>query len=268
MTHCPPDPTVIDLGARSRNPWHRAGRRRCEPDPASPHRGGDTETRRSRGDRIDRTREPGDLARSRSRGSQRLRGPARELEGRGAWTLELRTRPPHRELLAPAATKLFCAEPPLAPQLLPDLLVRNAAAFIQLSGPLLDLRDHVEVVQDLLECAFIRESIEEGTHGFLRFQDCPLFRNETRTLALCHRVQIARQAGKRARGAKQRNPRLARRRSEGADRQSTHLRGRREQQAGQCREATQPARSEPQANGARKRLGAGRVAPAGAGARA
>lgn len=68
-----------------------------------------------------------------------------------------------------AGPKLLCAEPPLAPQLLRDLLMRDARARLQFMEPLVDFGDDVQVVEDVFERALVGETIEKGTHCLFGF---------------------------------------------------------------------------------------------------
>ena len=68
-------------------------------------------------------------------------------------------------------TRLLGAEPPLAPKLFRDLLMRNTATFIEFADTCLHLLKHVQVVEDLLEGAVVREPIKKRPNGLLRFHE-------------------------------------------------------------------------------------------------
>jgi hypothetical protein len=55
----------------------------------------------------------------------------------------------------------------LAPQFLLNLLMENSATLVEFSDALFDLGDHVEVVEDILQRALVREAIEKFTNRFL-----------------------------------------------------------------------------------------------------
>ena len=59
----------------------------------------------------------------------------------------------------------------LAPQLLLNLLMGDAAAFVEFSSALFDLGDHIEVIENFLERAAVGQTVEKRANGFLGFQD-------------------------------------------------------------------------------------------------
>ena len=68
-------------------------------------------------------------------------------------------------------TRLLGAEPPLAPKLFRDLFMRNAATLIELADTCLHLLKHVQMVEDLLEGAVVREPIKKRPNSLLRLHE-------------------------------------------------------------------------------------------------
>jgi hypothetical protein len=73
-------------------------------------------------------------------------------------------------------TRLLGAETPLSPKLFRDLLMRNTATLIEFADTSLHLLKYVQVVEDLLEGAVVREPIEKRPNSLLRFHENSLAR--------------------------------------------------------------------------------------------
>ncbi len=147
------------------------GRRRFGQGQGAPRRVIGSGTRRSRAGRVGPLPGRCDLARSRCARNPRPRAPARVLEALRLGNLGRRMPGPRQARPGRAVPRLPGAEPPLAPQFLFDLLVRNTAALIKLTRALLDLRQHVEVIEDILEGALVGKAIEERSNCLFGFRD-------------------------------------------------------------------------------------------------
>lgn len=132
-------------GLRSRE--HREGKPRCAQPPARRRTAGGSERQRPHGDQAGRAR--GRLGRARLGlpATQRQQVPGREREVHRESSLEQRTRRVRSPQLARVGPRFRCGALPLATQLPSDLVVGNAAPFLELLAPLLYLGQNAQVVE-------------------------------------------------------------------------------------------------------------------------